>query len=469
MDVYDQLLKFIARSADAAIQRRQDMTQREKNASTVITVAAAAGVYLLWRKRKELEEYRKQPAPSECIYLDYNGTTPIYPKVLESMIPYLKQHYGNPSSSHILGKEPRRAIDHARRQILGFMGAYSADVDLSSLWFTGCGTESDNLAIQLAVQSSQHIAKKHIVTCNVEHQAIELYLKNLEALGEIEVTYVPVDKEGRVSAKDMIDAIQANTVLVTLMLANNESGTLQPVQEVAQACRERGVLMHTDAAQAAGKVSIAMADLGYPEMVSVVGHKIGAAKGIAALYVRNGCCSENGRKLHAHGVLLIGGGQEFGRRGGTENTAGIVGFGTAAELAGRSLQSNAQHMEQMRNRLLANLQAHLGEVNVRPNGPFNPSLRLPNTLSVGFRLIHSGDLLADIGHQVAASAGATCHSAGSVSSVLRAMQVPDEFARGTLRLSLGPTTRATDVDRAAAIIAEGVKKQLDSRKTAMSQ
>jgi cysteine desulfurase len=138
-------------------------------------------------------------------------------------------------------------------------------------------------------------------------------------------------------------------------------------------------------------------------------------------------------------------------------------------LAGRSLQSNAQHMEQMRNRLLANLQAHLGEVNVRPNGPFNPSLRLPNTLSVGFRLIHSGDLLADIGHQVAASAGATCHSAGSVSSVLRAMQVPDEFARGTLRLSLGPTTRATDVDRAAAIIAEGVKKQLDSRKTAMSQ
>ena len=447
---------------------RRPLGRMEKNFATLTYLGAAtAGAYWIWHRRTTLQKLLWKS--SLCIYLDYNGTTPIYPEVLAAMMPYLKEHYGNPSSSHILGKEPRRAINQARESILKLLGAPSSD--LSSLLFTGCGTESDNLAIELALQSSIDAKKErpHIVTSNVEHPAIELYLKNFEQQGLIDVTYVPVDTDGRVSAKDMIDAIQDNTILVTVMLANNESGALQPVKEVAKACRERGILIHTDAAQAAGKVSIQLEDLGYPDMVSVVGHKLGACKGIAALYVRDGCLSEHGRKLHNHGIMLIGGGQEFGRRGGTENTPSIVGFGVAAELARANLVRNARHMEALRSRLLVNLELLLGSQNVGANGPFDPSLRLPNTLSVGFRNVHSGDLLADIGHQVAASAGATCHSAGSVSSVLRAMQVPEEFARGTLRLSLGPTTTADDVDRAAMIIAEGVKKQWEALKTAVSQ
>jgi cysteine desulfurase len=279
---------------------------------------------------------RHNKQSNNCIYLDYNGTTPVYAQVFESMVPYFQHHYGNPSSGHAFGKEPRRAIDAARKQIFShlLMGGKnqreeekgkdnsneSSFSSSSSIWFTGCGTESDNLAIQLALQSTPKIHQKHIVTSNVEHPAIELYLKHLERTNmNVRVTYVPVDTDGRVSAQDIVAALRENTVLVTLMLANNESGALQPVQQVAQECRRRGILCHTDAAQAVGKVSITLADLGHPDMISIVGHKIGAPKGIAALYVRPGCLQEHDRELdHNHGIMLIGGGQEFGRRGGTE-------------------------------------------------------------------------------------------------------------------------------------------------------
>lgn len=191
-----------------------------------------------------------------------------------------------------------------------------------------------------------------------------------------------------------------------------------------------------------------------------------APKGIAALYVRPGCLEEHGRHLsHAHGVMLIGGGQEFGRRGGTENTPYIVGLGVAAELAGRNLARNAAHMEAMRTRLLGNLRHKLGPDNVRPNGPDDPSRRLPNTLSVGFDGVQSGALLGSIGHVVAASAGATCHGTGSLSSVLRAMNVPESYARGTLRLSVGPTTSAQEIDEASDIIAQAIEAQLRSAET----
>lgn len=219
--------------------------------------------------------------------------------------------------------------------------------------------------------------------------------------------------------------------------------------------------MHTDAAQAAGKVSCALDDLGQPDMVTLVGHKLGAPKGIAALYVRPGCLEEHGRKiLHSHGVMLIGGGQEHGRRGGTENTPYIVGFGYACQKAQKNLLSNARHMESMRGRLCKKLVERLGAEDVRVNGPSDPSLRLPNTLSVGLKGVHSGELLNEIGGSVAASAGATCHSAGAVSSVLRAMNVPMEYARGTLRLSVGPKTTPEEVDKAAKIIASAAKRQL---------
>jgi cysteine desulfurase len=254
---------------------------------------------------------------------------------------------------------------------------------------------------------------------------------------------------------------------VTLMLANNESGALQPVKEVAEHCRTVGILCHTDAAQAAGKVSVDLhKSLGDCDMVSLVGHKIGAPKGVACLYVRPGCLEEEkfGRSMphhfHGHGVMLIGGDQEFGRRGGTENVPSIVGFGQAAVLAVRLLTKNAEHLELMRARLLLKLQDLLGTNMVRANGPEDVALRLPNTLSVGLKNIRGKDLLGAIADRVAASAGATCHSTGAVSGVLRAMQVPEEFARGTLRLSLGPKTTPEDVDKAADIISQAALRQL---------
>jgi cysteine desulfurase len=406
----------------------------------------------------------EEEIPTKCIYLDYNGTTPIYKDVLQAMWPYLTEHFGNPSSSHAYGKIPRQAVDYARAQILQTL--LQSNEPIESIWFTGCGTESDNLAIQLALQSSGHVTHKHIVTCNVEHPAIEAYLQHLEEVEKttISVTYVPVQSDGRVLADDVIAAMQENTVLVTIMLANNESGAIQPIAEIATECRKRGILIHTDAAQAAGKRSCAIAELGYPDMISLVGHKLGAPKGIAALYVRPGCLEENGRKMpHSHGILLIGGGQEFGRRGGTENTPYIVGMGHAAQMAHNNLEVNAIHMEFMRARLWKRLQDQLGSENVRDNGPDDPQWRLCNTLSVGIKDVHSGTLLADIGHLVAASAGATCHSAGAVSSVLMAMNVPMEFARGTLRLSVGPRTTPQDIDRAATIIADAVRRQWESK------
>jgi cysteine desulfurase len=359
------------------------------------------------------------------------------------------------------------------------LGLDMGKTTLDALWFTGCGTEADNLAIHLALQlgtskgglhnKNTPGTRPHIVTSNVEHPAIELYLKSLE--DSIDVTYVPVDVEGRVSAKDMIAALQDNTVLVTLMLANNESGALQPVAEVARMCRQKGILFHTDAAQAAGKVSCHVTELGDPDMISIVGHKIGAPKGIAALYVRPGCLQEQQAKtIHkSHNNkntivtfqgLLIGGGQEFGMRGGTENTAYIVALGRAAELAhNKNLKRNASHMEAMRARLLQNLQDKLGRANIRANGPNDPTQRLPNTLSVGIDRVHSGQLLTSIGHVVAASAGATCHGTADISSVLKAMRVPTNFARGTLRLSVGPNTSKGDVDEASDIIAQAVLSQ----------
>jgi cysteine desulfurase len=441
---------------------------------------------------------------NKCIYMDYNGTTPVYPEVLRAMMPYLTTHYGNPNSSHSMGLEPRRAVDYARGQILELLGVTaktnvsssnkdkdSKAVDLSSIWFTSCGTESDNLAIQLALQSTaakfskadtgttddpqkqtekqQQKQLPHIVTCNVEHAAVSNYLDSMVQQGLCRVTQVPVEKDGRVSAQAMMDVIKEaaeHVILVTLMLANNESGALQPVQEVAAYCRNAGILFHTDAAQAAGKVSVDLASaLGDADMVSLVGHKIGAPKGVACLYVRPGCLEEtaHGRSMQhhkGHGVMLMGGDQEFGRRGGTENVPSIVGFGQAAVLACRQLTKNAAHLEAMRARLLQKLQDLLGPNMVRANGPEDPSLRLPNTLSVGLKNIRGKELLGAIADRVAASAGATCHSTGAVSGVLRAMQVPEEFARGTLRLSLGPKTTAEDVDKAADIISQAVLRQL---------
>ncbi|GKY99196.1 hypothetical protein MPSEU_000875000 [Mayamaea pseudoterrestris] len=424
---------------------------------------------------------------NSIIYMDYNGTTPVTPSVLQAMTPYFTKHYGNPSSSHVLATAPKQAMSKARLQILTHLLGVSneaAESMESSIVFTSCGTESDNLAIQLALQL--HHAKRsreanesqqqdnndnentsflpHIVTTNVEHPAVEQYLQHLERRHECIVSYVPVQSNGCVRASDVIAAMTPRTILVTLMHANNESGALQPVAELCDYIRKNQlpILVHSDAAQSAAKVSVKLRDLKQPHMVSLVGHKLGAPKGVACLYMDAELVADIQKcGVNKHGVSTIGGAQEFGLRAGTPNVPYIVGMGQAAEEAASHLQQHASHLEQLRSRLLAQLIKHLGSDNVRANGPDEASLRLPNTLSVGIRNVHSGDLLQAIGHQVAASAGATCHSTQGVSSVLQAMRVPIEFARGTLRLSLGPFLTERDVDRAAEIIAAQAKRQME--------
>jgi len=422
----------------------------------------------------------------KCVYLDFNGTTPVYPPVLEAMLPYLTDHFGNPSSSHHFGSEPKAAVNKARRSLLSLIQSVPI-ADLSSIMFTGCGTESNNAAIRLALLSSAHKANKdgllHVVTTNIEHPAITQCLNSYVNDGgltpKITVTEVPVDEFGLVSTKDVIDAIQENTVLVTIMTANNEVGSLEPVFELAKICREKKVLFHTDAAQAVGKVDLrGLADETHgADMVTIVGHKFGAPKGIAALYIRPNCFDENGRVNPEHGgsVLLMGGGQEGGRRGGTENVPYIAGIGRAAEMLleqhgdKAGWEANAVHMTEMRSRLLeritSGLEDDIGQRNiVRVNGPLNAEQRLPNTLSIGLKGVQSGKLLADIGEIVACSAGSACHSSSgstmSYSAILKAMNVPPEFAIGTLRLSVGPSTSPEDVEFAADIIVKEAKRQL---------
>ena len=420
---------------------------------------------------------------TRCIYLDYNGTTPIREEVVSAMIPYLTTHFGNPSSAHYYGRQPKVAIQRARAEIASLLLTQEQVQDKklveetsNAIIFTGCGTEADNMAIHLAVyawfagrKTNKEAGIPHVVTCNVEHPAVAECLKFFEQRGDIETTYVKVDEEGLVSASDVIDVIRPNTCFVTLMLANNESGAIMPVLEVASFCRKKGVLFHTDAAQAVGKLAMDLERLGGPDMITLVGHKFGAPKGVAALYVRPGCLGKNGRKepdlYGVSGGLLLGGGQETGRRAGTENVPYIVGMGRAASLvSGPNLVENAAHMEQMRTKLIDNLTRELGKENIRANGPRERERRLPNTLSVGIKNVHSGELLKRVGEQVAASAGSACHaSGGKISAVLLAMNVPIEFANGTLRLSVGVGTSEADLDRATEIIAREARRQWETK------
>ena len=427
------------------------------------------------------------PGSGACIYLDHAATTPIYPEVLEEMLPYFSEHFGNPSSSHAYGDEPKRALALARTRLMGLLNCNSDEGDSDggdSIIFTGCGTEADNLAIHLALHSTPRPKKgrrKHIVTCAIEHPAVLECLRLLHNRSDIDLTILPVDRVGAVALADVEKAIiPGRTALVTIMAANNEVGTLQPVKSISELCRSKGVLFHTDAAQAVGKVSTALDDLGHPDLITMVGHKMGAPKGVAALYVRPGCLEADGRSTPAKdgygsvGLALVGGGQESGRRAGTENIPYIAGMGKAALGLTERRRSdddggaprpqwrrNAAKMEALRARLLERLQDGLGEENVVPNGPADQAHRLPNTLSVGIRGVQSGELLRHVQTRVAASAGSACHSSGGgISQVLQELGVPDEFARGTLRLSVGPHSSSDEIDRASDIIIAEAKKQL---------
>jgi cysteine desulfurase len=371
------------------------------------------------------------------IYLDYNGTTPHDPEVIAAMRPYLETEFGNPSSTHWYGIAPKRAVESARREVAALLGC-----DAREIIFTSGGTESNNHAIR-GIADARKDRGNHIITSAIEHPAVLEVCRRLAPLG-FRTTYLPVDQFGRVDPAQVASAIAPETILITIMHANNEVGTIQPIREISKIARDHNIVLHTDAAQSLGKIPARVADLD-ADLLSVAGHKIYAPKGVGALYVRHGLRLD---------PFCHGAGQEGGRRAGTENVLEIVGLGTACAVAARDLDKNMAHMKRMRDLLHDGL-IHTGEV--RLNG--HPRERLPNTLSLSFKGLEADRILEEIGLDVAASAGAACHSDRvEISHVLEAMNVPPEWAKGTLRFSVGRMTTARDIQQAVQVVTQAVNK-----------
>jgi len=369
------------------------------------------------------------------IYLDYNATTPVDPRVIDTMLPYLREHFGNPSSSHRYGTQARAGIDTAREQVASLLGCAPDEIV-----FTGGGSESDNLAIK-GVAEAYRDRGNHIITSQLEHPAILNTCRYLERHG-FRITYLPVDREGRVDPNAVAQAITPKTILITLMHANNEVGTIQPIAAVSQIARERGILFHTDAAQSVGKIPTRVGDLGV-DLLTVAGHKLYAPKGIGALYVRRGVSLE---------PLIHGAGHEHGLRAGTENTASIVGLGAACELAAQTLDESIQKQTALRDRLYQGLCEQVKTVQL--NGHLTE--RLPNTFNVSFVGLDSSTLLPAV-PEIAASTGSACHAGETEpSAVLLAMGVPRDVALGAVRFSLGRWTTEEEIDRAVEVLARRV-------------
>jgi cysteine desulfurase len=365
------------------------------------------------------------------IYLDYNSTTPIDPAVLKAMLPYLVDHYGNPSCIHLYGREAHTAVERAREQVAELLGARPDEIV-----FTGGGSEASNHAVKGSIlrPETDWGRSAHVIISAVEHPATTQPCEFLKDLG-CEVSVVPVDRFGMVDPDAVRRAMTPRTRLVSIMHSNNEVGTFNPIREIAALARERGVLVHTDAAQSLGKVAVDVNDLGV-DLLTVAGHKLYAPKGVGALYVRRGVRPAS---------LIHGAGHEGGRRAGTENVPYLVGLGKAAELANHSLPAATDRLRSLQDRLYRPLTDALGD-RVVLNG--HPEHRLPNTLNLNF-IGHIGeDLLTDV-PGVAASTGSACHAGlVTVSPVLKAMGVPERLARGAVRLSVGRFTSEEEVDRA---------------------
>ena len=376
------------------------------------------------------------------IYLDYNATTPIDPEVAEAMRPYLSEHFGNPSSSHWYGLQTKKAVEQARGQVADLLNCSPDEVV-----FTSGGSESNNYAIK-GTAFAQRDKGNHIITSAIEHPAVIEVCKYLEEK-DFQVTYLPVDEVGLVDSQQLRSAITPATILITIMHANNEVGTIQPIAEMATIAKDQGIVFHTDAAQSVAKIPTRVDELGV-DLLTVAGHKLYGPKGIGALYIRRTIQIEK---------LIHGAGHERGLRAGTENVLQIVGLGKACEIAKRDLEKNMVQMQEMRDLLFQGLRQEWDEIKL--NG--HPERRLPNTLSVSFKNIEANKLLAGI-DSVAASAGAACHADSvKISSVLEAMQVPLEYAMGTIRFSTGKMTTAEEVNHTVAIFVKTIRSLLPDK------
>ena len=404
------------------------------------TPALSAQLRLLQRRRllhysNTPKETRTMPKP---IYLDYNATTPHDPEVIAAMRPFLEEEFGNPSSTHSYGNKPKQAVARARRQIASLLNC-----EPDEIIFTSGGTESNNFAIKGCAENFRQKGN-HIITSQIEHPAVLEVCHFLEKNG-FEITYLPVDEFGRVSADGVAAAIKKETILISIMHANNEVGTIEPIAEIGRLAKTHDIVFHTDAAQSVGKISVDVQKLEV-DFLSIAGHKVYAPKGVGALYIRQGL---------APAKLMHGADQEMTVRAGTENVLEIVGLGTAGEIAERDLDKNRKHMQTLRDRLYAGIKKECDPM--RLNG--HPQKRLPNTLSISFFNLEANRILDAIGSKVAASAGAACHSDRvTVSAVLEAMNVPLQWAKGTLRLTTGRMTTQADIDSAVHVICSAVNK-----------
>jgi len=359
-------------------------------------------------------------------YFDNSATTPISEKVLEAMMPYLTSSYGNASSIYSLGRESRKAIDKARDQV-----AKALNCDSKEIYFTNSGTESDNWAIK-GVAYGNKDKGKHIITSSIEHHAVLHTCKYLEKQG-FEVTYLPVNKNGLIEIKDLLEAIRPDTILISIMYANNEIGTVQPIEEIGEIAKEKNIYFHTDAVQAVGNIDIDLKELNV-DLLSLSGHKFNGPKGIGVLYVKNGTKIEN---------LLHGGSQEKGKRPSTENVAGIVGLGKAIELATEDIAKKEKYLKDLREYAIENL---LKIPNTILNG--DREKRLPGNVNICFEYIEGESILLMLDqHNICASSGSACTS-GSLdpSHVLLAIGLPHEIAHGSLRLSFSESNTKEEID-----------------------
>ncbi|MBA4418399.1 MAG: cysteine desulfurase NifS [Syntrophus sp. (in: bacteria)] len=373
------------------------------------------------------------------IYFDYNATTPIHPEVTQSVLPFFNGLFGNPSSSHWAGREVKGYYEKAREQVGAAIHAKPEEIV-----FTSCGSESDNHAIKGAAYSLKDKGK-HIITTVIEHPAVMNVCKYLESKG-FDVTYLPVDNKGCLEPGDVEKAIRKDTILVTIMYANNETGSLMPIGEIGRITRDRGILFHSDMVQALGKIDID-AEAMNVDLISLSGHKVYAPKGVGALYVRRGVEIDN---------LIHGGHQEASRRAGTENVIGAVAFGRACEMVKERMGKETGRIESLRKRLLDGIMERVDHVSL--NG--HPARRLPNTLNLSFEYAEGESLLIALDLKgIAVSSGSACSSGSTEPSpVLSAMGIPAQSCQSAVRLSLGWGNTEADIDYALSTIPPVVKR-----------
>ncbi len=376
------------------------------------------------------------------VYMDYSATTYVKPEVLEEMMPYFTEKFGNPSSFYGISRETKRAIDKAREQVASTLKCLPEEI-----YFTGGGSEADNWAIK-GIATAHRNKGNHIITTKIEHHAVLHSCEFLEKFG-YEVTYLDVDKEGFINLEELRNAITDKTILVSIMFANNEIGTIQPIKEIGEICREKKVLFHTDAVQAVGNVPIDVKEMNI-DLLSLAGHKVYGPKGIGALYIRKGVRIDN---------LIHGGAQERNRRAGTENIASIVGIGKAMEIAENTLNEHTEKLTKLRDRLINGL---LKIPYTTLNGPKGDK-RLPGNVNVRFQFIEGESILLSLDFKgVCASSGSACTS-GSLdpSHVLLSIGVPHELAHGSLRLTLGEDSTEEDVDYVIEVLPPIIQRLRD--------